>query len=394
MNSPAYRVQVIQAGQLPEFVPDWTQLADNAIEPNPFYEPWMLLPALGAVEEGNDIQAALVWHQNPSNSKEKPLLVGFFPFTSGRRFRRLPVSVSKALAHIYCFLGTPLLHREHASSALEAYFDWHYSPASGAKLVSFHKLPADGPVHQLIVELIYARSLTHYVDQRYTRALFKRPDDAVKYISARISSKSMQQYRRKRERLAELGALDVRCLAAGDDVTGWIDAFLALEASGWKGAVGTALAASESHAAFFRAAATAAHEKGKLKMSGLWLDGRPVASRVSFRAGEGTFLFKLAYDEEFSKYSPGMLLELEFIHAGVEGPDQWEDSCNSAENTVYKRMWAHRRTIEDIAISPGSGYGDILLAILPFLGFVKTRLGRIMRRVSRSGTPKAHESGD
>lgn len=394
MPSSAYRVQVIQAGELPEILPEWTLLAENAIEPNPFYEPWMLLPALSAVEEGKYVQAALVWHQNPSNSKEKPLLVGFFPFTAGRRFKRIPVPVTKVLAHIYCFLGAPLLHHHHGQPALEAYFDWQYSPASGAKLVTFQKLPADGPFHQLLVDLVYARSLSHYIDTRYTRALFRRPADSVKYIAAQISSKSMQQYRRKRERLAELGVLDIRHLSDQDDATGWIDAFLELEASGWKGAIGTALAASESHATFFRAAASAAHENGRLKMSGLWLDGRPIASRVSFRAGDGTFLFKLAYDEEFSKYSPGMLLELEFIRAGVEGPDGWEDSCNSAENTVYKRIWAHRRTIEDIAVSPGSSYGDILLWILPFLGFVKTRLRRITHRVLNSRKAKANEAGD
>src|SRR5688572_14809195 len=42
-----YRVQVVESPeQLLAHVPAWTTLAANALEPNPFYEPWMLMPAI------------------------------------------------------------------------------------------------------------------------------------------------------------------------------------------------------------------------------------------------------------------------------------------------------------------------------------------------------------
>ena len=40
-------------------------------------------------------------------------------------------------------------------------------------------------------------------------------------------------------------------------------------------------------------------------MLGLFLDDRPIALKVNFVAGDGAFVFKTAYDEAFSRFSPG-----------------------------------------------------------------------------------------
>jgi hypothetical protein len=38
----------------------------------------------------------------------------------------------------------------------------------------------------------------------------------------------------------------------------------------------------------------------------------------------GSFLFKIAYDAAFAKYSPGTLLEMENMLHADRGPDRWE----------------------------------------------------------------------
>ena len=40
------------AAALAALVPEWENLAANALEPNPAYEPWMLFPALEAYGGG------------------------------------------------------------------------------------------------------------------------------------------------------------------------------------------------------------------------------------------------------------------------------------------------------------------------------------------------------
>src|SRR3954465_8798122 len=43
----------------------WEELAAEAIEPNPFYESWMLLPALRAFGAGRDLSFVLVFAPHP-----------------------------------------------------------------------------------------------------------------------------------------------------------------------------------------------------------------------------------------------------------------------------------------------------------------------------------------
>lgn len=49
---------------------------------------------------------------------------------------------------------------------------------------------------------------------------------------------------------------------------------------------------------------------GQVLLQGLFLDGPPLATLFSFRADAGNFAFKIAYDETFAKYSPGVQVTL------------------------------------------------------------------------------------
>src|SRR5690242_11054859 len=51
----------------------WQELAPEAIEPNPFYEPWMVIPALQRLSGPKPI-FALVWAPHPSGRKGERIL--------------------------------------------------------------------------------------------------------------------------------------------------------------------------------------------------------------------------------------------------------------------------------------------------------------------------------
>jgi len=387
MSNSGFEIQVVSMDGLPEIEHDWELLASQAVELNPSYEPWMLAPALDALGMTREVRVALMWYRNPATAKA-PLLAGFLPFITTRPWKGLPVSAAENVNHIYYFSGVPLLHREHSRPALDAYFDWLRSPASDSSIVLFRGLPADGQFHQLLVDVLHSRSLVHTIERRYTRALYKYPADHREYIAAQFSGRTLKHLRRQKELLSEQGTLEVCHLTPEDNVTNWVDDFLRLEAAGWKGAAGTALGSMASHETFFRSVTGAAHGRQRLKMSGLSLDGRFIAARTAFRSGDGSHLFKIAYDEAYAKYSPGTLLELECMLAGGVSGEAWEDSCTSADNTVYKRLWRDRRTIEDVAISAGSAWGDFALSVVPCLRFVKSRL-RGLRKGARSNASQA-----
>src|SRR5262245_43742412 len=109
---------------LEQYVPAWEELAASAIEPNPFYESWMLIPALRTLGVGKDLQLVLVFAPDKSRQKAPPILCGVFPFERKPRYRGLPVSVLSLWKHLYCFLCTPLIRSNCARECLNAFFDW------------------------------------------------------------------------------------------------------------------------------------------------------------------------------------------------------------------------------------------------------------------------------
>src|SRR5207302_3481538 len=76
---------------------------------------------------------------------------------------------------------------------------------------------------------------------RHQRALLAPGADRAGYADAAIGPKKRKELRRQRRRLGDIGA--VRCAqSAAGDIPAALQDFLALEASGWKGRAGTAVA--------------------------------------------------------------------------------------------------------------------------------------------------------
>ena len=88
---------------------------------------------------------------------------------------------------------------------------------------------------------------------------------------------------------------------------------LAVEAAGWKGASGTALAMDRERGEFYRRYADAACQKGILRLGFLRIGGRAAAMQFAVETGGGYWLLKIGYDSEFSRASPGNLLLCESL---------------------------------------------------------------------------------
>jgi hypothetical protein len=86
-----------------------------------------------------------------------------------------------------------------------------------------------------------------------------------------IAGRHRRELRRLVRRLDELGGLALRRLGPSDDAAPWVERFLELEASGWKGRAGTAMAADPGHRAFLERICTQAHPRG-LGVERAWSD--------------------------------------------------------------------------------------------------------------------------
>ncbi len=352
-------------------VPAWQALARQAVEPNPFFEPWFLLPARRARGEGRLLFAFV--YGPPGSASIAPRLDGFFPLAVRDEFKRLPMRVLSLWHHDYCVLGTPLVRAEAARECLTAFLDWAAHGPCRAALVELPYFPADGALARVLDECCRRRRLGRYVQERFDRPLFvpHADDDGP---SADRSRWSKRQRKRARQ-LARLGHVEFRVVEAADEVSRWCELFLGLEASGWKGRAGTALACRDADAVFFREVCAGASALGQLLLAGLFLDGRPIAMKCTLRAGPGAFAFKVAYDERLARYAPGVQLELHRIDWHRCHPEiAWVDSCADPHNAKLGRLWHDRRPLQHRVVSTGGWGGRLLLALLPALRWFKRRL--------------------
>src|SRR5205823_5287346 len=147
----------------------------------------------------------------------------------------------------------------------------------------------------------------------------------------------------------------------------WIEDFLQLEASGWKGQQGSALACTETSRRFASEVLSAAFHRGRLLGVEVAIEGRVIARCVSLLAREGAVAFKTAYDEAFAEFSPGVLMEIERIRAfhALEGVE-WMDSFTSPGNERLERTWKDRLTIQRLLLGFGAR-GELAVALIPFL---------------------------
>lgn len=359
---------------LSHFVPAWEELAAAALEPNVFYEHWMLMPALHSFGAGKDISVVLVLIHDPRNPDAPAKLGGLFPLEPIGSFRKLRVSALSLWQHVHCYACTPLVRADAAGECMVELFQWFRSGGASASMLELRCISGDGPFHKLLVDLACKFGLRSCTTDIFTRGLWRGGYDKNSGPESAVSGDLRRRLRRKEKRLSERGRVEHLVMQPEDDAGRWIDEFLRIEASGWKGRSGSALASSESGRRYFTEIATSAFHRGRLLMLGLNFDGRPIARRCAFVAGEGSFAFKTAYDEEFAEFSPGAMLEMDSIRQLQALPAvRWMDSCAAADNFLVNRLSNDRKTIQSLAVGSGA-LGELMVSSRPLLRWVNHRI--------------------
>jgi hypothetical protein len=404
------RVVVLERpADLDAYLGAWTALAEKALEPNVFYEPWFLRPTLRAfAQPGVDLAASLAAgvaapselclvlvlgepvgppRRSPANE-----LWGLFPLqrrAAGQGAPPVPVSHFRLFQHDYSYVPIPLVHRDHAKMVLAAFFDWMKTQRRCPPLLAIDDFPVGGPFHQLLVDEVARRDEAHvFVRDRWSRALLRPSCDAETYETRAVAGKHRKELRRLLRRLGEMGKVEFTSLSppgrgAKEDqaeLEAWMDEFVNLEASGWKGREGTALGSRIPDATFFREMARGCHAAGRLSATALRLDGRALVMQILLRSGQGAFAFKIGYDESFARYSPGVLLELDLIaRVANHRFAEWVDSAAARDHSMINRLWTERRSIEQWLVGMDSGTGW-MLASAPLLRWARERLQKRSER--------------
>lgn len=322
----------------------WRDLATHALETNPYFEPEMLLPASRHLDPEGRV-ALLTVH-------EGEVLRFLLPVVRRSRMHHVPVAATTTWLHDHAYLGTPLLAPDEPDAAWACALDELVRDRRAPRLV-LHALPHDGPVRAALDAALAPRpGRPASVDTVERAVLRRRPDGS--YLEGRMSASRRKRLRRARRGLSEaLGAdavVDDRATRP-DTLPGAVDAFLGLEASGWKGRAGTAMACSPAQAAFFRDMCEGFARQGRLGLVSLAAGQVDVAMACLVVAGDTSFHLKVAYDEAHRHWSPGLQLELELVsHFHADPRQEWIDSGSDGADTVSAQLYPQRRLLSALLV--------------------------------------------
>jgi hypothetical protein len=375
---------------LAPFISLWQELADSACEPNVFYEPWMVLPALKAFPDENP-EFYLIFSSGHGPNSADPQLSGLFPIQRRQRYKGFRTGVMTMWKYLYCCLCTPLIRKGHEANTINTLLEYCASEPKGAAILEWSYVSADGPFAYALCDVFYERGTTTFVDESWTRAAMKPNANSSpeEYLKNAISRKARKEYKRKDKRLSEQGRVEYVAIEAGKpheeiDLNTQLNNFLEIEAAGWKGKEGSAFACDPAHRTFFLEVTKAAYEHKCLSLTELRFDGQAIASKCDLISGGCGFAFKIAYDENFSRFSPGLLLELEGINEIHHNPNvTWMDSCAVRDHFMINRIWSERRMLQNIVIATGQGRGEFVVASLPMLRHLKRVMNGLKKNKSK-----------
>jgi CelD/BcsL family acetyltransferase involved in cellulose biosynthesis len=413
--------------ELTAIASEWRALAARTAEPNVFYEPAFALAA--APVFGRDVGAGLVWSRSPRR------LLGLFPARIERHRYGVPLPVLAGWTHPYAPLGTPLVDRDAGEAVIAAWLSYvAHDPRypSLPKIMLLPFLPTNGAVARMLDAVVARRGGRSALFALHARALLAPTADRAAYLEHAIARKKRKELRRQRNRLAEIGRLTSRHITDGSQIAAALDDFLRLEAAGWKGRAGTAALATpdlirgsgqrgyfkkvRAHSAsedareragdtrpeagssaraardhaeiaqFMRAAVALLAGEGRAEIAELALDNRAVAALLTLRSGATAWIWKIAYDEAYARFSPGVQIVLDATQRLLADPGVARaDSLAGADHPMIDHIWRERLALADrlIAVGPEHAHAFALARMLEGLRRAAISLAKALRDATK-----------
>ncbi len=320
-------------------VEDWRRLAALSLEPNVFLDPSFALPA--AQYLGRTPQFLFV--------RSASRLVRLCPLIAPARFAPWQIGV---WTHEQAPLGTPLIDPQHAAQALAAIFSFCRDHWPNATALFIPALPRDGSVARLLLAQAEAEGRRVRAFNVHERAMLTT---GKMDVARSLGSKRRKNIEAARRKLRAMGELAFRLSGEGAEIGKEIgkefEEFFALESKGWKGRRGTALLKSAGRAAFARAALGALAAEGKCRIARLDCGGAPIAMGLVLQSGRQAYFWKIAYDESYAAFSPGVLLTLELSQGLNEDTSVARvDSCASPDHPMIDHLWRERLALADFLV--------------------------------------------
>jgi CelD/BcsL family acetyltransferase involved in cellulose biosynthesis len=369
-----YRIDCVDASSLAQDAQGWDDLVERALDPHPHFSRHVLSAHAEAGLAGADLRLVAV--------RRDGRLVAALPYRMRRDLSGLGGHVARPFLSPLVTATPPLVGRDadgpETFSALVA----GLADASGGRAWRWPLLPAETAVGKGLLAAMARAGWACGRVVAFERPILDRRASHDAYLQGYPHRARFKDLRRRERRLAEAGAVSFETAQAGPALAAAVEAFLALERAGWKGAAGTAMACRPEGAALARALFKGTEGPVSPRADLLRLDGRPIAISLALVGGGTATLLKTAYDETLRATAPGLLLEAAIVRAMHEtGFARRLDSAALA-GSALESLYGERETIAEIvAVPPGGGLSlERRLRLARFEHAARAEAKRLLRR--------------
>lgn len=316
-----------------DVLPEFMFLSERASASNLFTEPEWLEAYVKAFEPSSEVLAL--------TARQNGRLTGILPvIRTVERWHGFPVRVLRPPANSHCHsFEVPREDGASGRDALRAIFcmldsleDWD--------VMELPRLFAPGNTLSELFSLAQERNWYAARGASLNNVFVQLKPGVGKKIDAPwLSDVAARQRKdlRRAERLVKANVDGWICFETIEHPTPeQLRLFFELECSGWKGAQNSAIMSNRATKTFYSEIARTYAASGRFMLNFLFLQDQPAAGQMGIRTGDSFWGLKLAYDQRFSRYSPGSLL----INAMLRLC--WERGFRKLElgpESPYKRRW-------------------------------------------------------
>jgi CelD/BcsL family acetyltransferase involved in cellulose biosynthesis len=244
----------------------------------------------------------------------------------------------------------------------------------------FRNLPLEHPT----TEALLNSASQVKVLKRWKRAGLNLTGSFEEWMQTNFEQKRRKELKRLRSRLSEQGKLESISLQKDGDITPFLNAFLKLEAEGWKGKRGTAIANSPETARGLEAGLAAMHRAGRLLFWMITFDDKPIAALFALTDDGEVTLGKIAHAEAFAKYSPGVLIILDATAELLDGGIFTKADSNAIPgHPMIDRIWRDRIECIDVLLAGPSTPTPMFQFLATWIGTkaaLKDQIKRVLAR--------------
>jgi Acetyltransferase (GNAT) domain len=269
----------------------------------------------------------------------------------------------------YDINGGPMVPDLGAPALLRQLLLGNSIPASWPRVINASSIVAEGPVWDELSALASSGELGLTLITSWERAILERgaADSAEAYLNTFMSASQRKRQRQKRKALEAHGPLQLSVTDDPASLGEALDAYERLEAEGWKGRNGTALAQDAKGRAYVRDVMAGKTATGTAFAARLICADRTIAAGLFLRTGSEVVFWKTTYDETLAKHSPGVLFDM-LLTEWLYTQDWFERMDAGHDDSVDPAglIWKQRRRMANIVIDlvPGSWKGRAVVSLL------------------------------